>query len=211
MNCFFSWDAKSCCHEHYKVPIYLLSSHSGYLLSWNPCLFIPSLCIQRQKTKKVGALFSYPKELRAVWVKHWFPRAVMREICTNGVWQQKPFAKTPLQWRGGGAATFRVVWSGYAGDFGGSAFLGLASVKGAGPAVTPYKDWLYLQACLWPLLDMAWQRVPLPAPVRADGGPGFPCCFMGANCSLEKPQVLLCSSPLGRGDVLMMDMRYRCS
>lgn len=34
------------------------------------------------------------------------------------------------------------------GDFGGSAFLGLAGVRGAGPAVTLYRNWLYLQACL---------------------------------------------------------------
>ena len=211
MNCFFSCNAKSCCHEHYKVLIYLLSSHSCYLLSWSPCLFIPSLCIQREKTEKVGVLFSYPKEVRAVRAKHQFPWAAIRAICTNGVRQEKLFAKTPLQQWGGGAAACRVAWGGYAGDFEGSAFLRLACVKGAGPAVTLCRDWLYLQACLWSLPDVVWQRVSLPAPGRWGGGPGFPCCFMGASCSLGKTQVLLCSSPLGKGDVLVMDVRYRCS
>lgn len=113
-----------------------------------------------------GSVVFLPQRGGSCVREHWFPGAAVRRICTNGAWQQKPVSKT-LQWGGGGAATFRVVWSGNTVDFGGSALLDLAGVKSAGPAD------LCTGTDLPVTSDVVWQRTPLPAPVRAGGGPAL--------------------------------------
>lgn len=158
---------------------------------------------RKVRNLRSGSVVFLPQRGGSCVSEHWFSGAAIRRICTNGAWQQKPFSKT-LQWGGGGAATFRVVWSGNGGFWRQCPF-GSSWCQKCWACWPLYGDW---PACdLWRGLientsssssESRWWSWSLAA---SWGPPGVQ----------SRPKSSRVPALLEGVEVLMLDVRYRCS